>query len=144
LRHDKAPSFRLTDLEGNVHTLEAYRGKIVWLEFWVTWCSACLETLAKKDVLYRSLRHPDLVFLTIHVTGREADPFRIFRFMEESGFKFPVLRDEGRRTYDAFGLSSVPASVIIGRDGTIHGIYDETVTLTAVIAEVGKLLSARA
>jgi thiol-disulfide isomerase/thioredoxin len=137
----KAPNFHLTDLEGRLHSLNDYRGKVVWLEFWVTWCPACRETLPKKDLLYRSLKNPGFVFLTVNVTGREAEPEKVWEVMKQTGYRFPVLRDKGRQTYDAFGLKSVPASVLINAKGEIHGIYDETVPLTHVIGEIGKLLS---
>lgn len=137
----KAPNFQLTDLQGFNHSLQDYRGKIVWLEFWVTWCPTCKESLPKKDLLYRSMNHPELVFLTIHVTGREAEPDKVFEVIEQAGYQFPVLRDHGRETYDAFGVESVPTSVLLNKQGEIHGIYDETVPLTHIIREVGKLLS---
>ncbi|MBA4493584.1 TlpA family protein disulfide reductase [Paenactinomyces guangxiensis] len=137
----KAPDFHLTDLQGKTHSLADYRGKIIWLEFWVTWCPSCREMLPKKDLLYRSLQHPGLVFLTVNVTGREAEPDRVFEMIKQTGYRFPVLRDKGRETYDAYGLNSVPSSVIINTNRLIHGIYDETVPLTHVIGEIGKLLS---
>jgi peroxiredoxin len=139
----KAPDFALRDLTGNLHLLSDYHGKVVWLEFWVTWCAACQETLPKKDVLYHSLKNPELVFLTIHVSEREADPDRVISYMEQTGFRFPVLRDDGRKTYDAYGIPSVPASVLIDKQGRIHGIYDETIPLTEVIKEIGTLLAAQ-
>ncbi|WP_241154412.1 TlpA family protein disulfide reductase [Staphylospora marina] len=136
----KAPPFRLKDLNGTTHSLDMYRGKVIWLDFWVSWCAACLADLPRKQVLHRGMRRPDLVYLTIHVTGRDPDPAKAARLVEESGFTFPVLRDEGRNTYDAFGLSSVPSTVLIRRDGTVHDIYNETIPLPAIMAEAARLL----
>lgn len=136
-----APIFALTDLNGKTHRLQEYRGKTIWLEFWVTWCAACQATLSKKEVLFRSMHHPDLVFLTINVTGREASPDRIISFMKQYPFTFPVLRDEGTKVYDAYGITSVPATVLIDKQGHIHQQYDETVPLPTIIGEVGSLLS---
>ncbi|MFC7442955.1 TlpA family protein disulfide reductase [Laceyella putida] len=136
-----APSFFLTDLQGRTHRLKQYAGKVIWLEFWVTWCAACQDTLPKKEVLFRAIQHPDLVFLTIDVTGREASPDRVTAFMEQFPFTFPVLRDEGTKIYDAYGITSVPTTVLINKQGEIHGMYDETVPLPEVIGEIGTLLS---
>jgi thiol-disulfide isomerase/thioredoxin len=135
-----APSFCLPDLEGRLHSLGDYRGKVVWLEFWVSWCAACQALLPKKERLHRVMQHPDVVFLTVNVTGREPEPNRVRPFLQEQGYRFPVLLDNGRQTYDAFGIRSVPATVLISKDGMIHGIYDETVPLLHIIAELGKLL----
>jgi peroxiredoxin len=136
-----APSFALVDLEGRTHRLEHYAGQLIWLEFWVTWCSACLDALPRKEVLYRTMQHPKVTFLTIDVTGREASPDRIVAFMKQSSFTFPVLRDEETKVTDAYGVTSVPTTVLIDQQGRIHGRYDETVPLPRIISEIGKLLS---
>jgi len=136
-----APLFTLVDLNGKTHSLQDYIGKIIWLEFWVTWCAACQDTLPKKDVFYRSLKHPGLAFLTIHVTDRDPDEERLASFAKEAGYQFPILRDKGRKTYDSYGLDSVPSTVIINSNGIIHAIYNETVPFTHVIKEIGYLLS---
>jgi len=91
-------------------------------------------------VLYRSVRHPDFAFLTINVTGREPDPARVSTFLKKAGYTFPVLKDDGRKTYDAYGITSVPASVLIDREGNLAGIYDETVPLVTILQEIDRLL----
>ena len=96
--------------------------------------------LPHKEVLYRSVRHPDFAFLTINVTGREPDPARVSTFLEKAGYTFPVLKDDGRKTYDAYGITSVPASVLIDREGNLAGIYDETVPLVTILQEIDRLL----
>lgn len=135
-----APPFELQDLYGKTYSLKSMHGKIVWLEFWVTWCPACQHTLPQKNLLYRSLNHPALSFLTINVTGREAEPERVQTFVQQAGYQFPILRDHGCDTYDAYGITSVPTSVLINQQGEIHGFYDETTPLTDLIQQVGKLL----
>lgn len=138
----EAPLFALTDLHGKTHSLQDYKGQIVWLEFWVTWCSACQETLPKKDIFFRSLKHPRLSFLTIHVTGRDPYSEQLEKLVKEAGYQFPILSDQGRQTYDAYGITSVPTTVLIDSTGLIYGIYDETVPFTDIIQEVGTLLTA--
>ncbi|TCS97040.1 TlpA disulfide reductase family protein [Hazenella coriacea] len=136
-----APRFELQDLHGKNYSLKSMLGKIIWLEFWVTWCPACQQTLPRKNLLYRSYNHPSLCFLTINVTGREAEPERVQTFAQQMGYQFPILKDQGCETYDAYGITSVPASVLINQQGEIHGIYDETTPITDIIQQVGKLLS---
>src|SRR5690606_39601087 len=74
----QAPEFCLPTWDDRKKVcLRDYRGKVVLLSFWVTWCAACQADLPHKEVLYRSVRHPDFAFLTINVTGREPDPARV-------------------------------------------------------------------
>lgn len=137
----KAPAFTLMDLNGKKHSLKDYKDQIIWLEFWVTWCGACQETLPKKDVFFRSLRHPRLTFLTIHVTGRDPYSKQLKEFVEQAGYQFPILCDHERQTYDAYGITSVPTTVLIDSNGLIYGMYDETVPFTHIIQEVGTLIT---
>jgi peroxiredoxin len=138
---ERAPDFCLPSLRDQSSVcLKDYRGKVVLLSFWVTWCPSCQTDQPKKEVLFRNLRHPDFVFLTVNVTGREAEPEKVPAYIEKMGFQFPVLADRGREVYDAFGIQSVPASVLIDRDGQIVGVYDETVPFPIVVGEIGRLL----
>ena len=142
LTPEMAPQFCLPALNYSTSTLCLHecRGKVVLLLFWVTWCPACVADLPKKEVFYQSLQHPDLLFFTVNVSGREADPTRVGPFLEEHGYTFPVLIDEGRKTYDDYGLKAVPTTVLIDRKGTIAGRYDETTHFVNVLEKAGQLL----
>ena len=139
----QAPEFCLPTWDDRKKVcLRDYQGKVVLLSFWVTWCAACQADLPHKEVLYRSVRHPDFAFLTINVTGREADPAKVPAFLKKAGYTFPVLKDDGRKTYNAYGITSVPASVLIDREGNRAGTYDETVPLVTILQEIDRLLNA--
>ena len=140
----QAPEFCLPTWDDRKKVcLRDYQGKVVLLSFWVTWCAACQADLPHKEVLYRSVRHPDFAFLTINVTGREPDPARVSTFLEKAGYTFPVLKDDGRKTYDAYGITSVPATVLIDREGNLAGTFDETVPLVTILQEIDRLLNAQ-
>ncbi|MDN4594727.1 TlpA family protein disulfide reductase [Polycladomyces subterraneus] len=136
-----APDFCLPTIDGEKTVcLRQFRGHAVWLSFWVTWCGACQQDLPQKEVLYRFVRHPRFTFLSINVTGRESRPESVPAFLREHGYTFPVLKDDGRRVYDAFGITSVPATVLIAPDGTIAGVYDETVPMVEIMRELERIL----
>lgn len=140
----RAPDFCLPTWDDrNIVCLHDLRGKVVLLSFWVTWCAACQADLPKKQVLHRSITHPDFAFLTINVTGREAEPSRVSAFLKKAGYTFPVLKDDGRKTYDAYGITSVPATVLIDREGNLAGTFDETVPLVTILQEIDRLLNAQ-
>ncbi|WP_169713696.1 TlpA disulfide reductase family protein [Paludifilum halophilum] len=138
---EQAPDFCLTSLnDASKVCLSDYRGKVVLLSFWVTWCPSCQQDLPQKEIFARSLDADAFAFFTINVTGREADPSEVPAFIRKNGYRFPVLKDEGRRTYDAYGITSVPTSVLIDREGRIAGRYDEHTPFVRVIEAIGRLL----
>lgn len=137
---EKAPDFCLSTLEGDPVCLKDLRGKVVLLSFWVTWCPACQADLPNKEIFARSLDSSRFAFFTVNVPGREPDPTRVEPFIREHGYRFPVLLDEERSTYDAFGLTSVPSSILIDPKGYIVGHYDEQTPFIEIVEAIGQLL----
>lgn len=142
MHQKKAPDFCLPALNNPSPTVcsSEFREKVVLLSFWVTWCPACIADLPQKEIFYQSFRRNDLLFYTINVTGREADPSRVPLFLQEHGYTFPVLIDQGTSTYDAYGLKAVPTTIIIDQEGTIAGQYNETTPFMLVLEKAGQLL----
>ncbi|MFD1426897.1 TlpA family protein disulfide reductase [Kroppenstedtia sanguinis] len=136
----KAPDFCLPDLDDNRICLKDLRGKVILLSFWVTWCPSCQADLPQKEIFARSLDSSRFSFFTVNVTGREADPQQVKPFIQERGYRFPVLLDEGRSTYDAYGLTSVPSSVLIDREGNLAGRFGEETSFIEVVNTIGHLL----
>ncbi|GGA42400.1 hypothetical protein GCM10007416_14240 [Kroppenstedtia guangzhouensis] len=137
---EKAPHFCLPALDGKRVCLQDFRGKVVLLSFWVTWCPSCQADLPRKEIFARSLDSSRFAFFTINVTGREADPRQVKPFIRKHGYRFPVLLDEGRSTYDAYGLTSVPTSVLIDPEGNLAGRFDEQTSFMEVVDAIGHLL----
>ncbi len=115
----EAPAFSLTSLDGKELGLEEFRGKLVLLNFWATFCAPCREEMPSMERLWQRFKEKGLVIVAINVDRGGAD--RVKKFVEEVGVTFPVLFDpEGRvrRNYEIFAL---PTSYIIGRDGRFLG-----------------------
>lgn len=121
--------------------LSDFRGKAVLITFWVTWCPACQQDLPQKEVFYRSLDSERVDFITVNVTGRETYPEAVTEFLEKHRLTFPVLRDNGTKMYDAYGITSVPTSVLIGPDGRIDHRYGENVPFVHVVTGLGKYIN---
>ncbi|MCS1351903.1 TlpA disulfide reductase family protein [Mechercharimyces sp. CAU 1602] len=135
-------NFCLPSLQDGKHfCLNEYHGKLILLTFWVTWCPACQSDLPKKEVFYRSMQSEHIQFFSINVSGREPQPTEVPSYIEEHGFTFPVLLDRGRQVYDQYGITSVPTTILIDRQGIIQGRYDEHVPFSDIIADLGTLLS---
>ena len=117
----EAPAFALKDLKGDVRRLGDFRGSVVVLNFWATWCRACREEMPPLERLYSRFRERGLVVVAVNVDMGFFSEKTVKRFIQDLGAAFPVLLDfEGRvrRTYE---VTFLPTTYIIGRDGTLRG-----------------------
>ncbi len=118
----RAPAFTLTDLQGKRQSLPDYRGDVVLLNFWATWCGPCLVEMPSMENLYRDLKHEGFAILAVSSDpqGREVTrPFAASR-----GLTFPVLHDADYRVSGRYGVRTLPMSFVIDRHGTLtHRVF---------------------
>lgn len=113
-----APDFTLPYLSGSEVALDSIRGKVLLLNFWATWCGACRSEMPSLENLYRDFRHyPDFAVLTVSIDQRGKPA--VAQFMASNGYNFPVLLDTSNVTSAAYGVSGIPSTFVIGRDGQI-------------------------
>ena len=115
--------FTLYDQYGNRHTLSEYKGKIVFLNFWATWCPPCRGEMPHMEELYNEYNknQDDVVILGVASPnlGREGNENDIKDFLSEEGYTFPVVLDNnGAMVYD-YGISAFPTTFIIDKEGYI-------------------------
>jgi peroxiredoxin len=113
-----AADFTLEDLSGRSITLASLRGKVIFLNFWATWCAPCLEEMPSMQALYEQMRsNPDFVMLAVSQDqrGRQA----VKPFIDKNGFRFQVLLDPDGQLAESYGLRGVPETFIIDRSGRI-------------------------
>ena len=115
----KAPNFRLEDLKGKKVELKHFKGKVVFLNFWATWCGPCKEEMPAMEGLYNQFREKDFVFLAISVDY--AGLKTVKEFIEKYRYTFPVLMDPNCETLDLFGAKGIPTTVLIDRKGLMIG-----------------------
>ncbi|MGI6070005.1 MAG: cytochrome c biogenesis protein/redoxin [Blautia sp.] len=118
--------FTLTDQYGNSHTLSEYKGKTVFLNFWATWCPPCRAEMPDIQKLYEEYQEAgddSLVILGIAAPGygNEEDKDGITAFLEENGYTYPVLMDEGGNTFMDYGVYSYPTTFMISKEGKVFG-----------------------
>jgi peroxiredoxin len=112
-----APGLELEDLEGKVHRLSDYRGKVVLLNFWATWCEPCREEMPSMEALRSRMQGKPFVVLAVNV-GEGA---RVARgFGEKMQLGFPLLVDRDTKTSKTWGARILPASFVLGPDGAIR------------------------
>ena len=112
-----APLLALRDLEGRVHRLEDYRGKVVLINFWATWCDPCREEMPSMRQLRSTLKGFPFEVLAVNLAESES---RIRGFMERVPMNFPVLLDRDSAAAKAWSVRVLPVSFLVGPDGRIR------------------------
>jgi thiol-disulfide isomerase/thioredoxin len=111
------PTLALADLQGRAHRLEQYRGKVVLVNFWATWCEPCRDEMPSMRELRKSLAGKPFEVLAVNLAEPET---RIERFLEKVPLDFPVLLDRDTKTARAWQARILPASFVISPDGRIR------------------------
>ena len=108
------PEVEFTDLDGGTHRLADWKGKVVLLNFWATWCAPCRHEMPSLDRLQAAM--PEIAVVPV-ATGRNAVT-QITKFYEEAGVKnLPVLRDPKSGLAHAMGVMGLPVTVILDPEG---------------------------
>jgi peroxiredoxin len=116
-RSGATPGLALRDLQGRLHRLEDYRGKVVLVNFWATWCGPCREEMPSINKLRAALAARPFAVLAVNVGEPES---RIGRFIGEVPLDFPVLLDQDTAVAKAWQARILPASFVVGPDGRIR------------------------
>ena len=112
-----APDFQLTDLQGQTQSLSQYRGKVVLLNFWATWCKPCIKEMPAMQNAYDSLRGQGFTVLAINELE---DKERVQKHIARHEHTFPVLMDEDNEVANMYGVVGLPVSVFIDQTGHIQ------------------------
>lgn len=117
----KAADFSLKGIDGKTYTLSAYKGKVVLLNFWATWCPACVEELPSLKKLSAEFKGQDFQVLAVSLDSGEGP---IKDFLAHEPLPFPVLEDPGRKVaFDLYAVFGIPASFLIDKQGGLEGRY---------------------
>ena len=114
----EAIEFSLKDLNGRETSLREFDGRVVFLNFWATWCGPCRAEIPSMEQLYGELR--DQGFTILAVNSQEP-PEQVSAFVEEAGMSFPVLLDAEGRIGAVYGVRAISTTYIIGPQGAILG-----------------------
>ncbi len=132
-----APDFTLETLDGSSLTLSSFRGKIVLINFWASWCPPCRSEMPELEQAYKELGD-DFVLLAVNETNSDnVDDVRTF--VNEQGLSFPILLDKDGTTSNAYRASSLPTSYFIDREGKIYLIQVGGMNKSFVKSVVGEM-----
>src|SRR4051812_16210717 len=112
-----APALALKGLDGGAYDLAAYRGKVVLINFWATWCEPCRQEMPSIERLTQKLAGKPFVVLAVNLDEPES---RIRQFLKLTPLALPILLDPNKVVAREWGVRMLPATFIVDRDGRIR------------------------
>lgn len=109
--------FTLPDLTGAEKNLSDYKGKVIFLNFWATWCKPCEEEMPSMQALYDNLK--GLPFEIVAVSVDKDGPETVQKYVKKYGITFPVLHDRKGKIKETYKTTGVPETFIIDQNGVI-------------------------
>jgi len=108
--------FELQDLSGETRSLSDFRGKVVFLNFWATWCGPCRFEMPSMERLYQRFKDAGLEIVAVNL---QEDRSSVKRFVDEYDLSFPILLDTTGRVGATYGARSIPTTYIVDREGFV-------------------------
>jgi peroxiredoxin len=118
--NDAAPDFTLKSLAGTNLRLEEYRGQVVLINFWASWCGPCRQEMPLLDRIHQRYSDAGFAVLGVNVEGALAPAQET---ASRTGVTFPVLVDENQRVSELYDLEAMPSSVLVDRDGVVRYVH---------------------
>lgn len=117
-----APAFKTSSLgkENTPHALSDWQGKVVYLDFWASWCGPCRQSFPALDRLYGQYRETGLVVVGVNQDDQAGDADR---FLARTPASFPLIRDKDHRIAEAYAVAGMPSAVLIDRKGVVRYIH---------------------
>ncbi|MBC8535842.1 cytochrome c biogenesis protein CcdA [Feifania hominis] len=146
-----APDFTLTDQNGVSHTLSDYRGQVVFLNFWATWCPPCQNEMPHIQQLYEKYEENsgEVVVLGVanprdeeHPHNNDKTAEEVADFLEAGGYTFPTVMDTTGDVLAAYGIGSFPTTFMIDAEGNVFGYVPGGMTADMIQSVVDQTLAA--
>ncbi len=114
----KAKDFTLEDLKGSAVSLRDFEGKVIFLNFWATWCPPCRIEMPDMEKLWQKFQDEDFVILAVNLRERKD---KVSSFVKENGYTFPVLLDSGGEVANTYGITAIPTTYLLDPRGRTVG-----------------------
>ena len=119
---DPAPAFSARSLTGpNTLTLAEHRGKVVYLDFWASWCGPCLVSLPALEELRGEFPGEQFQILAVNL---DEDPSKARAFLERNPVGYPSAHDPKGQVPGRYGLETMPTSYLIDRKGVVRYVHE--------------------
>ena len=115
-----APDFSLKSSTGENLRLSEYRGDVVMINFWATWCGPCRQEMPLLDDLFDRYNRVGFNLLGVNI---DDDSRRAMQMVEDLGVSFPVLFDDSKKVSKLYQVEAMPVTVIVDREGTVRYVH---------------------
>jgi len=114
-----APDFNLQDMDENNYSLKDFRGKVLLVNFWATWCPPCRREMPSMERLYQKLKDSDFTVIAIN---QFEDPDHVFAYIGQLGTDptFPILFDRESKISEAYKVAGLPTTYLVDKKGKIR------------------------
>jgi len=113
----RAPNFTLPDLNGKMISLADFKGQVILLNIWATWCAPCVEEMPSMEKLHQELKDEPFALLAVSIDESGVQDVR--PFMKKHKLSFPALTDPAGTIKSLYKTTGVPESFVIDKDGTL-------------------------
>ena len=133
----KMPNIVLYDQYGKKHSLEEYKGKVVVINFWATWCGYCVRELPEFEKVYKEFgsNKKDVVILGVAGPKTKENPNnvdvekdKIISFLKKKNVTYPTLMDEAGKSFDDYGIKYFPTTYVINKNGYLEGFVNGAIS----------------
>ena len=115
-----APDFALKSATGENLRLSEYRGDVVMINFWATWCGPCRQEMPLLDELYSRYQRVGFSLLGVNIDDK---PSKAMNMVSELGVTFPVLFDSRKEVSELYDVDAMPVTLLIDREGTVRYVH---------------------
>jgi peroxiredoxin len=117
----QAPGFTLQSLDGKTVTLGQYKGDVVMINFWASWCGPCRQEMPLLDDIYKQYKDMGFVLLGVNV---EPDASNANGWLKKTPVSYPILYDPKSAVSQLYQVQAMPTTVIIDRQGVVRFVHN--------------------
>ena len=133
----KMPNIVLYDQYGQKHNIEEYKGKVVVINFWATWCGYCVEEMPEFEKVYKEFgsNKKDVIILGVagpkskeNLNNVDVEKDKVISFLKKKNITYPSLMDETGKSFDDYKVRALPMTYVINKDGYLEGFVSGAIT----------------
>ncbi len=128
-----APDFILSDIEGNTFRLSDLRGKVVFINFWATWCPPCRAEMPEIEAVYQEYKDKDVVVVGVDILETRDE---VIQFVQQGGYNWTFVLDTTGQVSASYKITAIPTSFFLDTEGIIRAVTIGAMTKRAMEAKL--------
>ncbi len=132
-----APDFTLKDLDGNTVRLSDLRGKVIFINFWATWCPPCRAEMPEIEAVHQEYKDKGVVVLGVDISEPEST---VRQYIQEGGFSWTIVLDKTGEVSRDYQITAIPTSFFLDREGIIRVVNIGAMTKRAMEAKLAEAM----